>query len=184
MKYNKLHGTTFFGHEASDHAKEKGYLDYGTLAKAFDCICNNGILDSTLNCGYWMQEHGAIDNSEAINDLKDQIEELTDEMKNLDSDDYDNDDDFDAAYDKIEEQISELEDQIEDLENEQNAEPEIFQYYIISDEGADILKNWTDEIVFYNEYLDMYVWGVTHCGTSWDYVLTGIKLNCGDEAFQ
>ena len=42
----------------------------------------------------------------------------------------------------------------------------------------------TDEILFYNETLDMYVWGVTHCGTSWNYVLTDIKLNCGyDEMF-
>ena len=53
---------------------------------------------------------------------------------------------------------------------------EIFQYYIISDQGARILEELTDEIVFYNYDLDLYVWGVTHFGTSWDYVLTNIKL--------
>ena len=53
---------------------------------------------------------------------------------------------------------------------------EIFQYYIISAQGASILEELTDEIVFYNFDLDMYVWGVTHFGTSWDYVLTNIKV--------
>ena len=43
--------------------------------------------------------------------------------------------------------------------------------------AATILKEWTNEIVFYNQELDMYVWGVTHYGTSWDYVLTNIELN-------
>ena len=71
---------------------------------------------------------------------------------------------------------------IEELENEED-NSEIFQYYIISDAGAQILEDWTNEIVFYNEELDMYVWGVTHYGTAWSYVLTDIKLNCGDEAF-
>ena len=53
---------------------------------------------------------------------------------------------------------------------------EIFQYFIISNNGAEILKTWTDEIVYYLPALDCYVWGVTHCGTSWDYVLTDIKI--------
>ena len=60
---------------------------------------------------------------------------------------------------------------------------DIFQYFIISDNGTEILKNWTNEIVFYNEALYMYVWGVTHWGTAWSYVLTDIKLNCGNEVF-
>lgn len=130
---NKLYGTTFCGNEASDYAKENGYLDYATLAKAFDAVLNNNIMQLTSEIGYWEQENGFVDNSD-------------------------------------------------ELENEEYYE--IFQYYIISDSGADILKEWTNEIVFYNEELDMYVWGVTHWGTSWNYVLTDIKLNCGDEAFR
>lgn len=54
---------------------------------------------------------------------------------------------------------------------------EIFQYYIIDDNGADILMRETNEIVFYSEDLDMYLWGVTHYGTAWDYVLTDIKID-------
>lgn len=53
---------------------------------------------------------------------------------------------------------------------------EIFQYYIISSKGYQILSDYTDEIVYYNEELDMYVWGITHYGTSWDYVMTDIEI--------
>lgn len=56
---------------------------------------------------------------------------------------------------------------------------EIYQYYIITEYGARILKEYTDELVYYHYDLDMYVWGITHFGTSWDYVLTDIKLHDG-----
>ena len=68
-----------------------------------------------------------------------------------------------------------------ELENggEENADGyfyEVYQYYIITYGGARLLGEFTDEIVYYNEDLDMYLWGITHYGTSWDYVLTDIKL--------
>ena len=53
---------------------------------------------------------------------------------------------------------------------------DITQDFIISEYGYKFLSEYTDEIVLYNEKLDIYVWGVTHAGTSWDYVLTDIKL--------
>ena len=53
---------------------------------------------------------------------------------------------------------------------------EIFQYYIIDSGLARILEKWTNEIVYYIEPLDIYIWGITHFGTSWDYVLTNIKI--------
>ena len=74
------------------------------------------------------------------------------------------------------------EEQIEELESEENDSPEIFQYFIVSSNAVDILA-YNNEIVFYCEALDMYIWGVTHWGTSWDYVLTDIPLNCGEEAY-
>lgn len=61
-------------------------------------------------------------------------------------------------------------------EDEDGDYREIYQYYIITDDGARFLEDYTDEIVFYHEELDMYLWGITHWGTSWDYVLTDIKL--------
>lgn len=53
--------------------------------------------------------------------------------------------------------------------------PEIYQYYIVDSNGARILEE-AEEIVFYHEDLDIYLWGVTHYGTAWDYVLTNIKI--------
>lgn len=61
-------------------------------------------------------------------------------------------------------------------ENEYGDYVDIYQYYIITHSGAQFLKEFTDEIVYYHEGLDMYLWGITHFGTSWDYVLTDIKL--------
>ena len=122
----KLATNYFYGNKASDYAIENGYLDYATLAKAFDTVLNNDIIG--VYPEYWEPVSGEIYNDE--------------------TDDY---------Y-------------------------EVFQWYIISESGAEILQRCTNEIVYYNEKLNMYLWGVTHWGTSWDYVLTDIKLNCG-EAF-
>lgn len=52
----------------------------------------------------------------------------------------------------------------------------VFQDYIITEAGYRFLEDYTDELVFYNEKLDIYVWSITHFGTSWDYVLTDVKL--------
>lgn len=57
-------------------------------------------------------------------------------------------------------------------------EPEIFQWYIVSDSGAQIIQDYTNEILYYHDELDIYLWGVTHWGTGWDYVLTDIPCNC------
>lgn len=153
----KLYGTTFYGNEASPYAKENGYLDYATLAKAFDGVLNNNIYEAAWELGEWEMVSGYADNSEEIDELRERIEEL------------------EAAGSSDENEIAELEDQIRELEEEY--EPEIFQWYIVSDQGASILEE-CGEIVCYHSVLDIYLWGVTHYGTSWSYVLTNIKLNC------
>lgn len=61
-------------------------------------------------------------------------------------------------------------------------EPEVFQWYIVSDSGAQIIQDYTNEILYYHEELDMYLWGVTHWGTAWDYVLMDIPCNCEHDA--
>ena len=53
---------------------------------------------------------------------------------------------------------------------------DVYQYYIIDDDLANRLINNTDEIVYYHNRLDIYILGVTHYGTSWDYVLTDFEL--------
>ena len=121
MKRDITFGKYFCGNEISEYGRQNGRVDYATLAKSFDAVLANGIIEKTYDIGYWELENGT---------------------------DYDEEDDY--YYD-------------------------IFQYFIISGSGAQILEDYTDEIVYYNEELDMYVWGVTHWGTSWDYVLTDIK---------
>lgn len=160
----------FYGNKVSDYGLEHGYVDYATLAKSFDAVLNNDIMSKTYDIGEWEQVNGFVDNSEEIDELQDKVDELETER--------------DEAEGRLEpneigalsDQIDALYDQIGELREQQEEEPEIFQYYIISDDGADILKRETNEIVYYNDELDMYVWGVTHWGTSWDYVLTDIPL--------
>lgn len=123
MKYVH-HSDYFYGNKISDYGLEKGYIDYATLAKSFDCVLSNDIINKTAsaNIGYWEEYNGSEYDEE--------------------NDDY----------------------------------IEVFQLYIISERGAQILADCTNEIVWYNNELDMYVWGITHFGTSWDYVLTDIKI--------
>ncbi len=182
MKRNKLYGTTFCGNEASDYAKEQGYLDYATFAKAFDAVLNNSIMENTCEVGFWEQENGIIDNSEEINELNEKEEELSVALSNM----IDEGKDDSKEYQEIEKERNEIVTQIENLEEEQEQSynQEIFQYFIVSDQGVEMIKQYTDDPLFYNETLDMYVWGITHFGTSWNYVLTDVKLNCGQEAFE
>ena len=106
-----------FGIEVSAYGKEKGYLDFRTLAKMLeDMILNNLIRSETL---------GVIGEWEIVNG-----------------------------------EFNEM----------------IMQDFIISKYGFDILKEYTDEVVFYNERLDVYVWGVSRWGTGWAYELTNVKL--------
>jgi hypothetical protein len=52
---------------------------------------------------------------------------------------------------------------------------EIFQWYIIDNETASQLKYFTYEKVFYSPLLDVYIWGIDHRGTAWDYVSIPLK---------
>lgn len=71
-----------------------------------------------------------------------------------------------------------------DYDEETEESKEVFQWFIVSDNGAQLIQEYTDEILYYHEELDIYLWGVTHWGTGWDYVLTDIRCNCGEEAFE
>ena len=66
-----------------------------------------------------------------------------------------------------------------DYDEENDEYTEVFQWFIVSDNGARMIQDYTDEILYYHEELDIYLWGVTHYGTSWDYVLMNIPCNCG-----
>ena len=118
----KKYYDTFYGNKVSEYGLEHGYVDYHCLAKSFDAVLNNHIIDATQTTGYWNEYNG-------------------------------------SEYDE-----------------ETDSYADIYQFYIISEQGARILAEYTDEIVWYSDTFDMYVWGVTHWGTSWNYVLTNIPL--------
>ena len=156
----------FCGNKISDYGLEHNRVDYATLAKSFDCVLANEIISGT-GWENWEQENGFIDNSEEIEELEEEVEKLRDIL----SDYEDGLTELDAAeVEETRERLEEIVDEILELKEEQDNGAEIFQYLIISGNGAEILEDYTDEIVFYNDNLDLYVWGVTHWGTSWDYV--------------
>ena len=66
-----------------------------------------------------------------------------------------------------------------DYDEENDEYTEVFQWFIVSDSGAQMIQDYTNEILYYHDDLDIYLWGVTHYGTSWDYVLMDIPCNCG-----
>lgn len=153
----------FYGNKISDYGREHGFVDYATLAKSFDAVLNNNIVQS-IGWENWETENGYFEyyedsegNTYDYDSAQEKIEELEERQSELDEDS---------------EEFEELQSEIDEL-NDPHYE-EIFQYFIIDDNGADILKRETNEIVLYNAELDMYVWCVTHWGTSWDYVLTNI----------
>jgi hypothetical protein len=163
----------FYGNKISDYGRKYGRVDYATFAKAFDAVLNNNIMEATADIGYWEMESGFIDNSDAIDEIQEKIDALQEKIDALQE--------MDAEYnagviEDLENKIDVLQDEINDLEYAQDELPEVFQWYIVDDNGADICKEF-NEIVYYNETLDIYLWGVTHWGTAWDYVLTDIECN-------
>ncbi len=160
----KLSGIYFYGNEASDYAKENNRLDYATFAKAFNHVLNNNILERTIAAGeYWEEENteyfedlsGNIYTTEEAEEKREELEAMKEETEN-------------------EAELEEIEAELEALEEPHYKD--IFQYYIVDDNGAEILRE-AGEALYYNENLDMYIWGVDHWGTAWTHVLTNIPLN-------
>lgn len=153
----------YHGKPISDYGMENGYVDYATLAKCFDMVLNNDIMSLTYDIGSWWQVSGTIDNTDEIEELEEKRDELEERNES-------------SPSQIVENEINEINEKIEELENEQEDCQEVYQWFIVDDLGARLLQN-IDEIVYYNETLDMYLWGVTHYGTYWDYVLTSIKID-------
>lgn len=153
----------YYGNAISDYGLENGRVDYATLSKCFDAVLNNDIMSLTYDIGFWEKVSGTINNSEEIDELEEKRDELEEENEKDPSQ-------------ILENEINEINEQIEELENEQDEGKEVFQWFIVDDWGARLLQG-INEIVYYNETLEMYLWGVTHYGTSWDYVLTNIVID-------
>ena len=53
---------------------------------------------------------------------------------------------------------------------------DVFQYFIINGRDAERLSEYTNELVYYCEPLDLYILGVTHFDTAWN----GVPANWKD----
>ena len=143
--------TTYYGNPISQYGLEHSYVDYACLAQAFQHVLCNKITE--IDSYLWDNIVSGYQSKYVNGETYDEISE----------------EEFDAL--SSEERNS----YYEELDM-----PEIFQWYIVSDNAVDILKD-ANEIVFYSEALECYIWGVTHYGTAWDYVLTDIKVDtCED----
>lgn len=165
-----MFGKYFYGNEISEYGQKHGRVDYRTFAKAFDAVLNNDIMQQTeaAGLGYWEPTGASMEyyedsdgNRYSYDEAQDKIEEIDEELEDCED----------------EERREELEEERDALEEEHF--DDVYQWYIVSDSGARICEEF-GEIVYYNEALDMYLWGVTHFGTSWDYVLTSIPCNAKD----
>ena len=186
---NYVYGDHFCGNKISEYGLQNGYVDYYTFSRAFDAVLNNNIISNLTECGYYFEPINDPDFSEEIEELgtmRDEYMEKSEEMDNraaeyADMDNatyYDEEMFFLAIADHFKIKADEIQDQIWELED-YSSYTEIFQYFIVSDPGAELIQEYTNDPLFYCEDLDIYVWGVTHFGTSWSYVLTDIKCNTG-----
>lgn len=168
-----LFSTEFCGFpKISDHGLKNRFVDYRTLAGAFDHVLANDLMNVTSQLGLFWDEvcPGGGGLLSRIEETENRLEELREQFE-------------ETGGEALSEEITALEKQAEELRSEEQelGEREVFQWYIVSNAGADILKD-AGEILYYCETLDLYLWGVTHYGTSWDYVLTDIPCRCGEES--
>lgn len=56
-------------------------------------------------------------------------------------------------------------------------ETDIFSYYIIPSDSIMYYQSLTDYPLFYIDFLDLYVLGITHYGTLWKSVNTDIEID-------
>ncbi|MGA1047344.1 MAG: hypothetical protein ACO3UU_05000 [Minisyncoccia bacterium] len=63
----------------------------------------------------------------------------------------------------------------DDYDEETGEYKEIMQWYIVSNNLSEYIKLFTNDILYYHSKLDIYIWGITHFGTSWGYVPITIK---------
>lgn len=162
MAKKKMEQKYYYGNAISEYGLENGRVDYETLAKCFDSVLNDDIMQLTYDIGSWKQISGIIDNTDEIEELEEKRDELEEQNEN-------------SPSQILENEINEINDKIEDFEREQGNQ-DVFQWYIVDDWGAKLLQD-INQIVYYNETLNIYLWGITHYGTSWDHVLTSIKID-------
>lgn len=175
----------YYGAEISERGQREGYVDQNALCAAMNGVMHCSIISDVTALGFeWEIENGSLyryydgDGNEysydeaqnRISELQDKIEELEDKISEI----YEENEDS--------EEIGVLEQEIEQLKEEMNIleepeEKEIYRTYIISDNAAETLcKDSSEELLFFCDVLNLYVWCVTQNGADWKNLLTDIPL--------
>lgn len=177
MRNLDVYGKYFCGNEISTYGQEHNRVDYRTFAKAFNAVLANDLMNNTCDIGYWEPisggEYYEDTNGDTYNETErdEKIEELEERREELEE-----------LEEPTPEELQELEEINEDIEALQEYHyNEIYQWYIVDNYGAELCEA-AGETLYYNETLDIYLWGVDHWGTAWDYVLTNIRCNTEAQA--
>ena len=88
--------------------------------------------------------------------------------------------DYITYYNENGEEITQEQYYSDETGNCYEEQDEIYQYFIIDEAGAERFARYTNELVIYNEELDIYILCVKHWGTSWDYVAPNWKNEIED----
>jgi len=156
----------YYGNEISEYGIKNGKVDYATLAKTFNHVLANDIISKTHGIGSWEVVSGSdyyyeLDGEQYTPDeAAEKVEELENAIEELENEELE---------DTI--KIDELHDMIDELDEPHYKE--FYQFFIVDDIRT---LEEAGETVLENEELGLCLWCVDHWGTSWDYVLTDIKI--------
>ena len=157
----------YYGNPVSDYGMEHNRVDYETFAKAFNHVyCDFEALQAASNYDFepvngnelYYELDGKTYTPEEMETKKEELEAHLQELEEME----------DASEEK-----ASVENDLEELQEEKYYD--IFQYYIVPENAVEILEE-NNEIVLYSDTLNLYIWGVTHYGTAWSYVLTDIEI--------
>ena len=157
-KHNYVYGEYFCGNKISEYGLENGFVDYATFAKAFDAVLNNNIMSDLQNAGYYFEPENGPDYSKEIEELETLVGEYHEKSaaaldRACEVGYYEEvsiywSEFWEKTSDHFERLEEETREQIEELEEAQY-NCEIFQWYIVSDLGAELIKDYTSEYLYY-----------------------------------
>ena len=185
----------YYGAAVSEEGIKYGKVDYKAFASAFPHILNNEIVANVDDIEPIMGDPAHHEDSKGNVYKWDEWEDRQIELDKLRANCLAELD----KYEKLAEQTMDpterrcfeakinaltktIEDCTEDIFALDEEHPnEVFQWYIVPAQALDHLND-ADEIVWYSPTLNLYIWGVTHYGTAWEYVLTDIPCKVREEA--
>jgi len=160
----------YYGNPVSQYGLEHNKVDYATFSKAFNHVfCDFEAL--TKAAEYDFEPVGGSELYYELDGITYTPDEMEEKKKELEAH-LQELEEMEETPDTLEE-IASIENDLEELQDEKYYD--VFQWFIVPENALPILEE-NNEVVYYSDTLNLYVWGITHYGTSWDYVLTDISI--------